>query len=148
MKKIITVLAFTLAFIAFSFGQSNDDYAKTLKEMFSVSGSEESYQAAIKQMFVMFKQQKSDIAPAVWEELENEFSKTSINDLVVMIAPVYEKYLTQKDLEEMIKFYQTPLGQKYAKCTPFITQESMQIGQQWGMKIGQEIATKLQERGY
>lgn len=141
-------MTFSIAFFTFSFGQVNDDYSKTLKEMFKVSGSEESYQAAIKQMLVMFKQQKTNVDPKVWDECENEFSKTSINDLVDMLAPVYIKYMTLEDLKEMIKFYQTPVGLKFAKSTPLIMQESMQIGQQWGMKLGQEVTKKLQEKGY
>jgi uncharacterized protein len=147
MKKIISILALSLAFIAFSFGQAEKDYSKTLKEMFKVSGTEESYQAAIKQMMVMFKQQSPNVDAAIWDEFEKEFSKTSINDLVEMLVPVYSKYMTEEDLKEMIKFYQTPVGQKFAKSTPLIMQESMQIGQQWGMKIGQDITTKVKELG-
>lgn len=116
--------------------------------MFKVSGTEESFQSAIKQMFVIFKQQSPNVKSSVWEEYEKEFSNTSIIDIVEMLVPVYKKYMTQEDLEEMVKFYQTPVGQKYAKNTPLITQESMQIGQQWGMKLGQEITKKLKEKGY
>jgi hypothetical protein len=148
MKKIISILTFSLAFFAFSFGQTNDDYSKTLKEMFKVSGSEESYQAAIKQMFVMFKQQKTNVDAKIWDEFENEFSKTSINDLADMLTPVYIQYMNLEDLKELIKFYQTPVGKKFAKSTPMIMQESMQIGQQWGMKLGEDITKKLQEKGY
>ena len=64
-----------------------------------------------------------------------------------MLASVYQKYMTQVDLEEMIIFYQTPVGKKYAKNLSMIMQESMEVGQQWGMKIGQEIAYKLKEKG-
>ena len=55
---------------------------------------------------------------------------------------------TKEDLEEFIKFYQTPVGKKFAKNTPFIMQESMQIGQQWGMKIGENFKNKMKEKGY
>lgn len=148
MKKVIAILTFSIAVFSFSFGQVNDDYSKTLKEMYKVSGSEESYQAAIQQMFAIFKQQKTNVDDEFWTEFENEFSKTSINDLVDMLAPVYIKYLTLEDLKEIIRFYQTPVGQKFAKSTPLIMQESMQIGQQWGMKLGLEITKKLEEKGY
>ena len=56
--------------------------------------------------------------------------------------------MTLEDLKEIIRFYQTPVGQKFAKSTPLIMQESMQIGQQWGMKLGLEITKKLEEKGY
>jgi hypothetical protein len=80
--------------------------------------------------------------------LEKEFLKTSLDDLVDMLVPVYSKHLTLDDLQKIIDFYQTPAGKKYAEKTPLIMQESMQIGQQWGMKIGQKFQEKLQEKGY
>jgi uncharacterized protein len=147
MKKIISILTFSIVFFVFSFGQTDEDYTKTLKEMFKVSGTEESYQAVVKQMFGMFRQQSPNVDLNIWTELEKEFSKTSIDDLVKLQVPVYKKYLTQGDIEEMIKFYKTPVGQKYAKSTPLIMQESMQVGQQWGLKLGEEIAKKLKEKG-
>ena len=129
-------------------GQGDKEYSETLKKMFKVSGYEESYQTAINQMITMFKKQYSNVESDVWDELEKEFSKTSIIELTEMLIPVYSKYLTINDLQELIRFYETPVGKKFAKNSPLIIQESMQIGQQWGMKIGQDIETKMKERGY
>lgn len=148
MKKHISTLALSLLFSAFSFAQTDADYAVSLKKMFKASGTEESYQAAIKQMFAMFKEQSPNVKASIWDEFENEFLHTSINELVEMLAPVYKKYMTIEDIEAMIKFYETPVGQKYAKSTPLIMRESMEIGQQWGARIGEEVGHKLKERGY
>lgn len=146
-KRFLTIaLIITVGFTAF--GQADKEYSKTLKKMFEVSGTEETYQAAIKQMFTMFKQQYSGVESDVWADLEKEFSKTSLNDLTEMLVPVYSKYMTLEDLQELIKFYETAVGQKFAKNTPLIMQESMQIGQQWGMKIGQDFEKKMKEKGY
>lgn len=81
-------------------------------------------------------------------EFEEEFAKTSIDDLTEMLVPVYKKYMTKEDLKELIEFYETPVGRKFAEYTPIIMQESMQIGQQWGLKIGQDFERKMMERGY
>lgn len=145
MRKIITILLFTIIFSSISFGQVETDYSKTLKKMFEVSGTDESFAAAINQMFVMYEQQYPSIDKEVWTEFKNEFLKTSIDDLVDMLVPVYEKYLTISDIEEMIKFYQTPVGEKYAKSTPLIMTESMQVGQQWGLKIGEKFQEKFKQ---
>lgn len=123
-------------------------YSKTLKKLFEVSGTKESYQTVIKQMFTMFKKQNSNIGSDVWNDLENEFSKTSLNDLTEMLVPVYSKYMTLGDLQELINFFETPAGKKFAKNTPLITQESFQIGEQWGRKIGQDFKKKIKEKGY
>lgn len=111
--------------------------------MFEVSGTEDSYKTMITQMFGMFKQQYPDIKPELWSELQGEFLTTSLNDLVVMLVPVYQKYMTKDDLEKIIVFYQTPTGKKFATNTPLIMQGSMQVGQQWRLKVGQEFEKKL-----
>lgn len=148
MIKALTVLFFS-ALISFStFGQANKEYHKTLYKMFEVSGTEQSYKAAIKQMFSSFKEQYWSIEEETWEELEAEFSKTSIEDLTEMLVPVYIKYLTVEDLKEVIKFFESPVGKKFASKTPFIMQESMQIGQEWGKKIGEDFSEKMRKRGY
>lgn len=148
MKKHLSFLTLSLIISVFSFAQTDADYATSLKKMFRASGTEESYQAAIKQMFTMFKEQSPNVKASVWDEYENEFLHTSINELVEMLVPVYKKYMSIDDLEAMIKFYETPVGQKYAKSTPLIMRESMEIGQKWGERIGEEIGHKLKEKGY
>ena len=148
MTKVLTVFSFLVLLSFSTYGQTDKEYSKTLNKMFEVSGTEESYQAAIKQMFTMFKQQYSNVETTIWDDMEKEFSQTSMNDLTEMLVPVYSKYMTKDDLEELIKFYQTPVGKKFAKNTPLIMQESIQIGQQWGMKIGQDFKKKMEEKGY
>jgi len=148
MQKLIAVLAFMLLFGSISFGQTADDaYHQTLEKMFEVSGSEETYKAAITQVMGMFREQYPEVNAKEWDELEAEFMKRSINELVVLLVPVYQKYLTQEDLEAIIEFYKTPVGKKFALHNPAIMQESMQIGQQWGMQIGQELQQRLQKEG-
>lgn len=148
MKKLLTLFAFIALFNFTGYSQTGTEYETTLKTMFEVSGSEQTYQAAIKQIFKTYKQQYSNIDNETWNDLEKEFSKASLDDLTTMLVPVYKKYLTQEDLKELIKFYQTPVGKKFAKNTPFIMEESMQVGQQWGMQVGQDFKEKLSAKGY
>lgn len=147
IKKFLTIVVLIIVSLSV-FGQSDKEYSKTLKRMFEVSGSEETYQSVIAQMFTMLKQQHPDVESSVWDEFEKEFLKTSIDDLVEMLAQVYSKYLTIADLEDLIGFYETPIGKKFAQNSPLIMQESLQVGQEWGRKIGQEIKKKIKEKGF
>ncbi|MEM6633770.1 MAG: DUF2059 domain-containing protein [Bacteroidota bacterium] len=148
MKKISTFVLLSFVYLSLCTAQETDTYASTLKEMFEVSGTENTYKAAITQVFSMFKQKYNDVDPEIWTELEGEFMQTSLDELVDMLVPVYSKHLTEEDMHAVIEFYSTPVGKKFAEKTPLITQESMQIGQSWGMKIGEEFVKKMEERGY
>lgn len=147
IKRLLTIALLLTGSLAV-FGQADQDYSKTLQKMFEVSGTEESYKAVIKQVITMYKQQYANVDAKVWDDLEMEFSKTSLNDLTEMLVPVYSKYLAIEDLQAIIQFYESPVGKKFAENTPLIMQESMQIGQQWGRKIGEDLAKKIQEKGY
>ncbi|TCO08230.1 DUF2059 domain-containing protein [Natronoflexus pectinivorans] len=147
IKKFFAIAVFILAGMT-AIGQEGCDYSKTLKKMFEVSGTEASYQTAIKQMISMFKHQYPNVGTKVWTELEKEFLKTSMDELTEMLVPVYSKYMSIADLQDIIKFYESPAGLKFAESTPLIMEESMQIGQAWGMKLGQEFTKRMEEKGY
>ena len=63
--------------------------------------------------------------------------------LLEMLMPVYDKYYTNEDLEGLIAFYGTPLGQKMLKNSPDVMRESQSIGFQWGSKIGQDTEREV-----
>jgi hypothetical protein len=111
--------------------------------MFEVSGTEETYKTAIKQIMAMYRQQYTDIDADIWDEFEDEFMKTSLEDLTTMLTPVYQKYLSLEDLNGIIKFYESPVGLNFAENTPMIMQESMQVGQQWGAKISEQLMERI-----
>jgi hypothetical protein len=147
MKKLIVVISFLIISSGEIFGQA-DSYKVTLKKMLEVAGTEATFKVAIKQMFEMFKQQKTNVPDSFWVDFEKEFSTASMDDLVDMLSPIYQKHISEADLKKIIEFYQTPVGKKYAEKTPLIMQESMQVGQQWGMKIGERFQEKLKAKGY
>lgn len=147
MKKILLSLSVVTLCICQALSQT-DPYADKLKKMMSLAGTEANFQVAIKQMIQMFKGQKTNVPQEVWTEFEKEFSKNSLETLVELLIPVYKKHMTEDDLDKMIEFYQTPTGKKFAEKTPLIMQESMQVGQAWGAKIGEQFAARMREAGY
>lgn len=148
MKKVLFIAFMFMISLSQAFGQGDANYKATLKKMLGAAGSEGSFKVAIKQMFEMFKQERKDVPDSIWADFEQEFAKASMDDLTEMLFPVYKKYMTENDLNQIIEFYQTPVGKKFAEKTPMITQESMQVGQQWGMQVGKKFQEKLKEKGY
>lgn len=148
MKRIILSIAAVTMFVVSANAQISDSYKANVKKMLHLAGSEATFSASIKQMFIMFKQQQTNVPEEVWTEFEKEFTQTSMDELVEMLIPVYHNHLTEADVKKMIEFYETPVGKKFAEKTPLITQESMQVGQQWGLKLGQQFMEKLKAKGY
>lgn len=65
---------------------------------------------------------------------------------VAMAVRVYDKYYTAADVKALIAFYSTPIGRKVIAVTPSLSQESMQIGMQWGQSLGPEIDRRIRAR--
>lgn len=145
MKKLL-VIAFV--FLAAAASAQNKTYPATLKKYMEATGSLETFKTVINSMMTQFKSMYPSVPDEVWAEFTKEFSGTSLDDLVALMAPVYEKHLTETDLNEVIKFYNTPVGKKVADKTPVITQESMAVGQTWGMQVAAKIQAKMKEKGY
>ncbi len=62
---------------------------------------------------------------------------------ISLVTPVYDKYLSEEDLDGLIAFYQTPLGQKVLKSLPQVSTECRQAGEKWGIELGKRIGEKI-----
>src|SRR5215831_7085374 len=67
-------------------------------------------------------------------------SKLNPEELKERAIPVYDKHFSAAEIKEMIRFYESPLGQKVLKEMPIVTAELQQIGQAWGAKFFPRIA--------
>jgi hypothetical protein len=73
-------------------------------------------------------------------------SKLNVQDLIDLAVRTYDKYLTMEDIDGLIQFYETPLGQKTISVLPKLTieiqTESMKRGQELGRQSMQEVLSE------
>jgi hypothetical protein len=146
MKKYLIILVLIASFNVSA--QENKAYTATLKKYLEVSGSLHAFKTAVGSMISNFKTMNSTVPEEFWKEFEAEFLNTSMDDLVAQLSPVYQKHLTEADLQGIITFYSSPAGKKLAEKTPAIMQDSMQAGRAWGEAIGMKVMAKMKEKGY
>jgi hypothetical protein len=70
----------------------------------------------------------------------------SLDDMINAIVPIYQRHLTKTDVEEMLRFYSPPVGQKLLRVQRQIIQESMQAGVEVEQRRMDEIKAKIQQR--
>lgn len=145
MKKIISTLALLLIVSTTAFCQTDKEYSETLKKYFDAVGNTDATNAGLEQMVEMFKSQFPDIDSQQWDKISKEIFAVSMNDYFEIIVPIYQKYLTKSDLEEMIKFYQTPIGQKVSKSNTLISKELISATQQMGMELSKKLIEIIQK---
>jgi hypothetical protein len=101
----------------------------------------------VDQMVKQFRTMKSDVPEDFWTLLKLDLT-ADMADLMKKMVPIYKMHLTHEEVKGLIKFYESPIGKSFTAKSGLIMQESMQIGQQWGMQIGGKIQKKLTDAGY
>lgn len=78
--------------------------------------------------------------------VETYVQEQAAHDTVTnFLVPIYRKYFTENDVKQLIGFYRTPIGRKFAQVTPPISFESTLAGQQWAESIAPGLQAKLLE---
>jgi len=67
--------------------------------------------------------QRTKMMEAVMKIAKETCNKMINEDMVV----IYDKYFSQKEVDDFIRFYKTPAGQKFIKMTPGIQADLMNI---------------------
>jgi hypothetical protein len=65
-------------------------------------------------------------------------SKADLQQLLDSIAPLYDEYLSDEEIKGLIRFYQTPLGQKTVQVMPKLVAGSQERGRKWGEALGRQ----------
>lgn len=88
--------------------------------------------------------------PQIPAEFWTEFSaraRRGVPQLLERLIPIYDANFSQAQLQQLVRFYESPLGRHLVSVQPVVTVQSIQAGQQWGAEIGEEVARDLQRRG-
>jgi hypothetical protein len=80
-----------------------------------------------------------------WEEF---LKTTDPHGIIDELAPVYEKHFTPAELAELIKFYESPVGQKLLQVQPQLNRDALRAGQIYGTKVTNELMRQLKEKKY
>ncbi len=83
------------------------------------------------------QRQRAPFIPSdVWQDFETSFAKV---DFSQVFLPVYQKYLSEDDAAQALKFYRTPAGQDTLKVMPALMGEIGQASEQKGEEITRQV---------
>ena len=133
MKKYLLLIA--IVFSTFIFAETNE-IVKTQPiaqiTFADVKKKTEDKRALVVELLqlVNAKQQSQDILNSMIKmlptDVRDSFKKAlNADEMMELVIPVYEKYLTTEDLEGIIGFYKSPAGKKLLIAQPKIMKDSM-----------------------
>lgn len=125
--------------------QDKETKYKDIQELFVVIKLDESLHQIIDIMLNNFDKELLPIMDKnEVEAIKNKFkSKFKVEDVIRLVTPIYDKYLSTDDVKGLIVFYKTPLGQKMITVMPAMMNEAMQTGAKYGEKIAIEILQEM-----
>lgn len=118
----------------------------TIQRLLELTGAAK---LALRGMEAMMPAQRAaspQIPAAFWDAFMGR-ARRSIPQLVDSLIPIYAAHFSRAELEQLVRFYESPLGRHLAEVQPLVTEESIQVGQRWGMAIGQEVGDSLARAG-
>jgi len=98
----------------------------SIREFFTASGQEAQLVEGMQSILPAFRQ----IAKDMPEDLFRELTRT--DNIAGSVIPIYRKYFSEEEIRELIAFYKTPIGSKYAKLAGKIQREGMEVNAKQG----------------
>ncbi|MCP4177037.1 MAG: DUF2059 domain-containing protein [bacterium] len=139
-KTILGVFVLLLTVNLFAVSQSDLAHAKAL-EVIKLTNADKMAKLTMKQMVSIFKKSRPEISNDFWEKFIQQADYQGFSN---MIADIYAENYTVPELDAMIKFYSSPIGQEIIKKQPQVSKAAMIAGQKWGQQLGMKIALELQ----
>jgi hypothetical protein len=136
MKYIVLIL--TLAFTMPV--QAAPPTTESVQKLMTMTGAAQAAQQIMAQMIPSLKQMAPQTPDSFWKEFA---AQIDAEELVRGLIPVYQRHLTQADVNAAIAFYSTQAGKNFIAAQPMIMKESMAVGQVWGQKVATKAIEKL-----
>ncbi len=152
MKLKVTLLIAMLAVNIFAAEETKEQKAKELVKLMEVTKAIDSSFSEVSN----FSEQMVDAQQLSAEEKEKakKYAKTSMEktfkamkaiDWEKMFADIYAEVFTEDELNELTKFYKSPIGKKLLEKQPELTRATMQKMQMEMSKLMPQIQKDIQE---
>ncbi|WP_140485175.1 DUF2059 domain-containing protein [Flavobacterium sp. GSA192] len=141
MKKSLLILSFCV--LSLSANAQSTSKIQKINQLLELTGSGKMAIQMMNQMMGSLKISHSKTS----EDFLKEFKKeVKAEDITNMIIPIYDKHYTESDIDQLIAFYNSPIGKKMISTMPQVMQESMIVGQNWAKQIIEKSQAKLKEK--
>lgn len=133
--------------------QQKTDTAKdaAIRRLVEITGGKKMMEQMIAQMTAQLKPELLKTAPPgprgqqiVEAYIQKIQARAGRGELMEQMIPIYDKHFSREDIEGLIGFYQSPLGQRFLQVMPRIVGESSMIGLRWGQKIVQDVQQEME----
>ena len=143
MKKVTFALFFCFGLLTSTYSQTKQESIRELFQLMRQDSAVLKSFDSLAPMFIHKRNQPMDAeAKAKSQETINmlrQMTKVIIDMVTEDKVKLYDKNYSQEEINKLIEFYKSPVGQKYVNTTPGITNEIM-------TKVLKEYLPELQKK--
>jgi uncharacterized protein len=151
MNKTVISIAVAMACCLLLVGSStagaqdpvNPERMAKVKKLMDLDGQTVGLKQARNYFLTKVKQEFPQLKEEFWQNLIKESDQNEMAKLIDKTALSYYKHLSDQEIDELIKFYETPVGQKVRASLLKITEDVMVLGEELGTEMAQRFAVGL-----
>ena len=118
---------------------------QNIRRLLALTKASELAQMIANQQFEQLKQTlPPDVPPRVLAIFKEELDAVNYTELML---PIYDKHLTDEEVNDLATFYETPLGRKLIEIMPVIYQEGTAAGAQRGQLAADRAIERIKAEG-
>ncbi|MEO1620820.1 MAG: DUF2059 domain-containing protein [Cyanobacteria bacterium J06632_3] len=123
----------------------NPASVEQIEELLALTNADDLSIQVMEGLITQFRQLAPEVPDEWWDRFIAKVDDTDFNSLII---PIYERNFTAEEMDGIIAFYRTPVGQSVIAKMPAVTQDSIMVGQTWGVSIAEELMRELEADGY
>lgn len=149
MLKIVIRVQYCCLFFLFlipNLSAQTDSIEEKIAEMLQLNGSKANFDMVINSLIDQELAAYSDLmSKEFYERFREGIMRDGYDSLEVKLIPVYKQIFTLEEIDGIITFLKSDVGQSMTKKTPIVLKESMRIGSEWGQQFASDISSKIKQ---
>jgi hypothetical protein len=145
---VLVLVVFPMTLQAQSGGGKGPDASQLglAKRLVQASGAESIILKSIELALPAQRAQNPTINPEFWDRFTAK-ARADVRVLVDSLAPIYARRFSKAELEQLVAFYESPVGRHIVAEQGAIAQEGQELGVRWGTRLGAAVAVELANEG-
>lgn len=113
-----------------------------IREMFRLTEVDKNMKMMLSALLDNFHQMRPEVPQEYWEYVK---ANVTMDTLIEISVEVYDRHFTVEELEGILKFYKTDIGQALIKKQPLVSRELALAGMEWGQEWGERLLLDYME---
>ena len=127
-------------------GARQDERLVLARRIVELSGAKAMMVQGIELTLPAQRAQNPKIPSEFWDRFASK-ARADAGFLVDSLAPVYARRFSKAELEQLLAFYESPVGRHVVAEQAEIAQESQRLGMRWGTRLGAAVAMEMADEG-